>query len=50
MRSNLQKNLLKVSDFVELALQGSQFQNVTYNRKYRKNVTDHQAEKKRELE
>ena len=39
----------KVSDFFELALKRSQFQNVTDNRKYRKNVTNDQAENKKAI-
>ena len=38
------KRSSKVSDFVELALKRSQLQNVTDNRKYRKNVPNDKAE------
>ena len=43
------KRSSKVSDFVELALKRSQFQYVTDNRKYIKNVTNDQAENKKEI-
>ena len=47
MLSNL--TCYQVSDFVELALKQSQFQNVTDKRKYRKSVTNDQAENKKEI-
>ena len=43
------KRSSKVSDFVEIALKRSQFQNVTDNRKYRKNFTKDKAENKNEI-
>ena len=43
------KRSSKVSDFVELALKRSQFQNVTDNREYRKNVANDHAENKKEI-
>ena len=43
------KRSSKVSDFVELALKRSQFQSVTDNRKYRKNVTKDQADIKKQI-
>ena len=39
----------KVSDFIELSLKRSQFQNVSGNRKYRRNVTNDQAENKKDI-
>ena len=39
----------KVSDFVEIALKRSQLQNVTDNRKYKKNFTKDKAENKKEI-
>ena len=43
------KRFSKVSDFVEIALKRSQLQNVTENRKYRKNFTKDKAENKKEI-
>ena len=43
------KRSSKVSDFVEIALKRSQFQNVTDNRKYRQNLTKDKAENKKEI-
>ena len=43
------KQSSKVSDFVEIALKRSQFQNVTDNRKYRKNFTKNKVENKKEI-
>ena len=43
------KGSSKVSDFVEIALKRSQFQNVTDNRKYRQNLTKDKAENKKEI-
>ena len=43
------KQSSKVSDFVEIALKRSQFQNVTDNRKYRQNLTKDKAENKKEI-
>ena len=40
----ISKRSSKASDFVELALKRSQLQNVTDNRKYRKNVANDKAE------
>ena len=47
MLSNL--TCYQVSDFVELTLKRSQLQNVTDKRKYRKSVTNDQAENKKEI-
>ena len=43
------KRCSKVSDFVEIARKRLQFQNVTDNRKYRKNFTKDKAENKKEI-
>ena len=43
------KRSSKVLDFVELTLKRSHFHNVTDNRKYRKKVTNAQAENKNEI-
>ena len=45
----IKSHVLSISDFVELALKRSQFQNVTDKRKYRKSVTNDQAENKKEI-
>ena len=42
------KRSSEVSDFIELALKRSKSQNVTDNKKYRKNVTNDQAENEKE--
>ena len=43
------KRCSKASDFVEIALKKSQFQNVRDNRNYRKNFTKDKAENKKEI-